>query len=432
VGKALQKASPGQLALPGCQLTAVGLKIDRGISFETWQAIGKRLRQVEACLLWWVGDWLNHGELKWKETYQQAAEETGFAYQTLANARTVARAFNFSRRREKLTWSHHAEVASLHESEQEEFLDEAEANHWTTRQLRQAKNGWEKPTPGEGVAEYFTLDQWKRVTPAAQQELLRTEGNSRFNRQVTESIGWALWSWNPVTGCEHNCPYCYARDIAERFYPQQFVPSLVPERLTDPRNTPFPEAAINEEPHPERRRGLGNVFVCSMADLFGRWVPGAWIEAVLDAVRAAPQWTFLFLTKFPVRMAEFDFPENAWVGTTVDCQARVANAERAFRKVKAGVKWLSLEPLLEPLHFQDLGAFQWIVLGGASASSQTPEWHPPRSWVQALEDEARRLRIPYYEKQNLFRRDCAFPGDTPGAEPTEAPPELHYLPRDRR
>jgi protein gp37 len=85
---------------------------------------------------------------------------------------------------------------------------------------------------------------------------------------------------------------------------------------------------------------------CSLA----RWltysvagVPREWIEAVLEQVAANPQWTFLFLTKFPQRLAEFDFPINAWVGTTVDAQARVRNAEVAFAKVRATVRWLSLE-----------------------------------------------------------------------------------------
>jgi len=117
---------------------------------------------------------------------------------------------------------------------------------------------------------------------------------------------------------------------------------------------------------------LKNVFTGSMADIFGRWVPQAWIEAVLAQVRAAPEWNFLFLTKFPNRMAEFDDPENAWLGTTVDLQAREANAEKAFAQVHAKVKWLSVEPMLEPLQFARLELFNWIVIGGASASSQTP------------------------------------------------------------
>jgi protein gp37 len=147
-------------------------------------------------------------------------------------------------------------------------------------------------------------------------------------------------------------------------------------------------------------------------------------------VKAAPQWNFLFLTKFPQRMAEFDFPDNAWVGTTVDRQSRVAGAEKAFRKVKAGVKWLSCEPLIEPLTFSDLGAFDWVVLGGSSRSSRTPEWHPPRAWVNALEAQAASLGVKVYEKENLLSRIRQYPG-VEAVEPTEAPSELRYLPTDR-
>ena len=30
-------------------------------------------------------------------------------------------------------------------------------------------------------------------------------------------IEWCDSTWNPVTGCNHNCGYCYARGIATRF-----------------------------------------------------------------------------------------------------------------------------------------------------------------------------------------------------------------------
>jgi protein gp37 len=165
-----------------------------------------------------------------------------------------------------------------------------------------------------------------------------------------------------------------------------------------------------------------------MADLFGRWVPKEWIEAVLDVVRLAPQWNFLFLTKFPQRMAEFSFPDNAWVGTTVDCQARVANAEKAFKKIKAKVKWLSCEPMIEPLKFADLSMFSWVVIGGSSKSAETPEWHPPRRWVQDLEDKCNTFGIPYYEKSNLLERIRLYPGDNPNEVTKTVPGDLQYLP----
>src|SRR6516164_3575401 len=79
-----------------------------------------------------------------------------------------------------------------------------------------------------------------------------------FN-QVNDNIGWAKWSWNPVTGCLHNCDYCYARDIANRFYPEKFEPTFHPERLDAPANTHVPKYAGDD---PAWRR----VFTCSMAD----------------------------------------------------------------------------------------------------------------------------------------------------------------------
>ena len=167
-----------------------------------------------------------------------------------------------------------------------------------------------------------------------------------------------------------------------------------------------------------------------MSDLFGRWVPAEWIEAVLDQVRSNPQWNFLFLIKFPQRLAEFTFPVNAWLGTTVDLQARVKSAEAAFRKLReersGGVWWLSLEPLLEPLEFSSLDLFDWIVIGGASSSSQTPIWTPPRAWVNKLEDQARAAGCKIYEKTNLLSRIRQYPG-VESPESTAAPAVFHYL-----
>lgn len=279
------------------------------------------------------------------------------------------------------------------------------------------------PKPEPKTADYITLDHWNELGPQEKQVLLTPElSGAKFNDQKNDNIEWALWSWNPVTGCKHNCPYCYARDIAERFYEQKFEPAFIPSRLSAPQNTRVPSEA-------QTNIGYKNVFTCSMADLFGRWVPTEWIQAVLDSVSAAPQWNFLFLTKFPIRMAEFDFPDNAWVGTTVDCQARVKPAEDAFRRINARIKWLSCEPMLEPLEFSDLGMFQWIVIGGSSKSTQTPEWHPPRAWISRVETKAHEVGCMVYEKTNLFPliRLREYPGQPPASE-IELPAELRYLP----
>lgn len=250
------------------------------------------------------------------------------------------------------------------------------------------------------------------------------EPTRTFNRQVSDNIEWARWSWNPVTGCLHDCSYCYARDIANRFYPEGFAPTFHPERLGAPAATRVPAAAANE---PAERQ----VFVCSMADLFGRWVPREWIDAVLERVRANPQWTYLFLTKFPNRLAEFDFPDHCWVGTSIDAQARIPNAERALRGVRAGARWYSCEPLLEPLRFSDLSFIDWIVVGGASESRQTPAFRPPRAWVLDLERQADAADCRVYEKTNLWERRREYPG-VALAPATNVPAvfKMRYLQRD--
>lgn len=279
------------------------------------------------------------------------------------------------------------------------------------------------PQPKPRGAAYLTVDTWEGMAPterAAALEILPSE--KTFNRQDSRSIEWAQWSWNPVTGCRHDCPYCYARDIALRFYPQEFEPSILPERFRAPWNTRVPEAAAGDV-------AFKNVFTCSMADLFGRWVPREWIETVIGIVRANPQWNFLFLTKFPKRYAEFEFPVNAWLGTSVDCQARVKNAEDAFAKIGGGTKWLSVEPLLQPLKFTRLNLFDWVVVGGASASTQTPAWVPPIDWIADLHQQARGAGCRIYYKDNCGMEESLrireFPWSDP--PPRELPESFRYL-----
>jgi protein gp37 len=253
-----------------------------------------------------------------------------------------------------------------------------------------------RATASENGSDFITLTQWKSMSAKAKKAALtiQREGHGHFNKQDDENIGWARNSDNPVTGCLHNCVYCYARDIAERFYPQGFEPALWPARLSIPYHARLPKEAATDISY-------RNVFMCSMADLFGNWVPAEWIEAVLQGARDNPQWNFLFLTKFPQRMAEFDYPPNAWLGTSVDSQARVTNAERAMAKVKAKVRWVSVEPMLEPIKM-DFSIFQWVVMGGASISSQTPPWRPPWRWICEATAEAMKAGCAVYHKTNLF------------------------------
>jgi hypothetical protein len=57
--------------------------------------------------------------------------------------------------------------------------------------------------------------------------------------------------------------------------------------------------------------------------------------------------------------------------------------------------------MLEPLVFDKLHQFDWVVIGGASRSSQTPAWIPPMDWLVDLHKQARDAGCKIYYKDNL-------------------------------
>jgi len=151
-------------------------------------------------------------------------------------------------------------------------------------------------------------------------------------------------TWNPVVGCEHNCSYCYARNLALgrlRLLPQyqDFKPYLVKAELLS-----------------SFRSGL--IFVCDMGDLWGRWVPREWIEQVLAVVERSPDATFLMLTKNPLRYMEFvrQFPPNIILGATIESNLpypAITDAPDpgsrawALACIPWDRKFVSIEPILE-------------------------------------------------------------------------------------
>lgn len=250
---------------------------------------------------------------------------------------------------------------------------------------------WPEPQPQrEPVAEEEPLvDPGEATRGAPDVEAKRAASGCVFNF-TNDNVSWAAWTWNPVTGCKHGCTYCYARDIGIRFN-GTFEPAFHPDRLAAPANT----APRSDLP------GGRNVFVGSMCDLFGEWVPQEWIDAVLEQCRTHQQWRFLFLTKNPARLATIDWPGNCWVGATVDIPERVIPTEMAFAKVNAPVKWVSCEPLRERLSFGRLDLFDWVVIGAQSKSSCEPSRQPEREWVFHLLDQARAAGCRIYLKPNL-------------------------------
>jgi len=224
-----------------------------------------------------------------------------------------------------------------------------------------------------------------------------------FNEAKNNNIKWAKWTWNPVTGCLHGCKYCYARDIANRFFDEGFEPTFRPNRLVAPKNTKIPKDKLNVP-------GIHDVFVCSMADLFGEWVPDEWIHAVMKTVSESPQWNFIFLTKNPKRYLNVDFPKNTWIGATADTQQRATEAIDVFVQLPNDrITFMSCEPLLEPIEVQYMGAIDWLIVGGQSKSSGAKAFQPEWKWVENLLFDAREKGVAVYFKDNLTVKPEEYP-----------------------
>jgi hypothetical protein len=117
-------------------VTKVGLKITTDLSFDDWSQTGRQLSNMLDSSSWCLGDWLVYGMRHYGDRYQQAIQATGLRYQTLRNYFWVANQFPLERRHHRLTFQHHAEVASLSPGEQDSLLERAEQLRWTTKQLR--------------------------------------------------------------------------------------------------------------------------------------------------------------------------------------------------------------------------------------------------------------------------------------------------------
>jgi hypothetical protein len=173
-------AAPMPEADPDASYTHVSLGLSPDLTFERWQAIGRRVAGIAEASTWWLADWAAYGEASYGEKYRPAVEATGIGYQTLRNYAWVAGRFEVSRRRDKLSFAHHAEVAALSAADQDAWLDRAEADGWSRNELRDRLRA-ERAGAAAGIVEHLRL-----AVPSDRAERWRS---------AAESDGLALPDW---------------------------------------------------------------------------------------------------------------------------------------------------------------------------------------------------------------------------------------------
>ncbi len=151
------------------------------------------------------------------------------------------------------------------------------------------------------------------------------------------------------------------------------------------------------------------IFVCSMADLFGAWVPDSWIEEVFAACEKAPQHRYLFLTKNPQRYEALALAgklppkDNMWYGTTVT--ADVTTNDKFFYS-GAWHTFASIEPIFRD-YSQEIGYMcdtfaQWVIVG-AETGNRKDKVVPQREWIREIVQECIESCI------NIFMKDSLIP-----------------------
>ncbi|MBR7826384.1 LmbU family transcriptional regulator [Actinospica sp. MGRD01-02] len=153
------------------------LRLPSGLGMPDWVNLGRQLFVVADSSAWWLGDWLIYGESHFPDRYELMLAETNLDYQTLRNYAWVARKYLPEQRRERLSFQHHAETASLPEPERGHWLERAEAGRWSRNELRRRLRE-DRAALRTRADVLFTLnvlrerqERWQRAAQSAQLQL---------------------------------------------------------------------------------------------------------------------------------------------------------------------------------------------------------------------------------------------------------------------
>ena len=206
-------------------------------------------------------------------------------------------------------------------------------------------------------------------------------------------IEWTDATWNPITGCDKispGCKHCYAERMSNRLtamgnpnYKNGFELTLQPHMLRLPLEWRKPK----------------QIFVNSMSDLFHEHVPLEYIQRVFSVMNQANWHQYQILTKRAERLEQLSplltWGPNIWMGVSVESEKYLDRIDH-LRTTGAHIKFLSLEPLLGPLHDMNLRGIHWAIVGGESGPGARPV---DPAWVTGIRDQCLNAGVAFFFKQ---------------------------------
>lgn len=242
-------------------------------------------------------------------------------------------------------------------------------------------------------------------------------------------IEWCDSTWNPVTGCLKGCEYCYAKSMTNRFkgFDRLTLPDKseskgkhvleTPAKWNNGKIAPYPfsfEPTLHKYrlDQPKKWTEPRTIFVGSMADLFGEWVPDEWINEVFMACKKAPQHRYLFLTKNSKRYQLLHWADklpnkshmnNMWLGATITNCAQVRELSIEYLPRYANT-FLSIEPLIENITselYTELDGIKWVIIG-AETGNHKNKVIPRKEWISNIVSDCADRSIPVFMKNSLI------------------------------
>lgn len=220
-------------------------------------------------------------------------------------------------------------------------------------------------------------------------------------------IEWTHHTFNPWWGCERvspACKHCYAETLAHRFGLDVWGKFSDRRWLSDA----YWRQPLAWDRQAREQRTRARVFCASMADVFeDRRDLDPWRERLWALIALTPNLDWLLLTKRPECVAglvpwDAVWPDNVWLGATVENQKWADRRAPLLIKFPAAVRFVSCEPLLGSVDLSPWlkgpaeRTIDWVIAGGESghhARPMSPEW------LKALRDQCRVHSVAFHFKQ---------------------------------
>lgn len=231
------------------------------------------------------------------------------------------------------------------------------------------------------------------------------------------AIQWTDATLNFWTGCKKvsdGCKYCYMYRDKERYGkdPAEVVEVSIKtiNKIIKDLDRQWAERLKLQEITGQPAKPI-LIFTCSWSDFFIEEAD-AWRGKAWDLIRSRPHFIWQILTKRPenvlTRLPEDwgDGWDNVWLGVSIENNKNLPRIIE-LGDIPAKTRFISFEPLLSPLYFEDLEEeflntkIHWAIIGGESGNDNGAYRYRACEveWIEKLIEDLQEANIFTFVKQ---------------------------------